>query len=200
MGIKRDLRRATLQRWGFECINWGIGDSNWSFLSRDVRPAASITLRVVKVARGPERQLRRSSFLVQIFVNSASAIVFTPLIQSFTVKARTTMEKNLHSSHLESRAAPIDLDEEIKERAGLPDDFTPASPEEEAAVIRRLDWHLLPFVFLLYMLAVLDRSNLGNAKLAGMDKEINLKGWRYNWLGTIFYIACKLPLRHAQHS
>ena len=29
----------------------------------------------------------------------------------------------------------------------------------------------------------------GNAKLAGMTKDINLAGIRYNWLGTIFYIA-----------
>lgn len=70
--------------------------------------------------------------------------------------------------------------EELKERAGLPDDFTPPTPEEEAAVIRKLDWRLLPFVFLLYMLAVLDRSNLGNAKLAGLEDAIDLKGWNYN--------------------
>lgn len=41
---------------------------------------------------------------------------------------------------------------------------------EEAAIIRKLDYRLLPFVLLLYSLSVLDRSNLGNAKLAGMTK------------------------------
>jgi hypothetical protein len=106
------------------------------------------------------------------------------------------IEKKSQSSHMESQHAPTDLDEKIKERAGIPNDFTPPTPEEEAAVIRKLDWHLMPFVFLLYMLAVLDRSNLGNARLAGMEKEINLTGWRYNWLGTIFYIACKLQPHH----
>lgn len=100
------------------------------------------------------------------------------------------MEKETQPSHLESKTH-MGLDEKVVERAGLPDDFVPPTPEEEAAVIRRLDWHLMPFVFLLYMLAVLDRSNLGNARLAGLEKSINLTGWRYNWLGTIFYIACK---------
>ena len=61
---------------------------------------------------------------------------------------------------------------------------------EEDKVHRKLDYHLLPFVFVLYSLAVLDRSNLGNAKLAGLEDAIDLSGWRYNWLGTIFYIAC----------
>ena len=32
-------------------------------------------------------------------------------------------------------------------------------------------------------------THIGNAKLAGMTKDINLAGIRYNWLGTIFYIA-----------
>ena len=66
-----------------------------------------------------------------------------------------------------------------------------ATQEEEDAVFRKIDWRLLPFVFVLYTLSVLDRSNLGNARLAGLEEAIDLSGWRYNWLGTIFYIACK---------
>ncbi|QIW95209.1 hypothetical protein AMS68_000727 [Peltaster fructicola] len=73
-----------------------------------------------------------------------------------------------------------------KERDGS---FTPPTAAEEAAVIRKLDWRLLPMVFVLYTLAILDRSNLGNAKLAQMTDDIDLSGNRYNWLGTIFYIA-----------
>ena len=64
--------------------------------------------------------------------------------------------------------------------------------EEEDRVIRKLDWRLLPFVFVLYSLSVLDRSNLGNARLAGLEDDIDLTGNRYQLLGTIFYIACEL--------
>ena len=46
--------------------------------------------------------------------------------------------------------------------------FIRPTSEEEEAVIRKLDWRLLPLVFVLYSLAVLDRSNLGNARIAGM--------------------------------
>jgi hypothetical protein len=46
--------------------------------------------------------------------------------------------------------------------------FIRPSAQEEEAVIKKLDWRLLPLVFVLYSLAVLDRSNLGNARLAGM--------------------------------
>lgn len=62
--------------------------------------------------------------------------------------------------------------------------------EEEESVIRKLDWHLMPLIFVLYSFSVLDRSNLGNAKIAGMQDDIDLSGNRYNWLGTIFYISC----------
>ena len=77
-------------------------------------------------------------------------------------------------------------------------EYIPASEEEERRVIRKLDARLLPFVFVLYSLSVLDRSNLGNAKLAGMSKDINLKGNHYNWLGTIFYIACQSKFMYAR--
>lgn len=68
--------------------------------------------------------------------------------------------------------------------------------KEEDAVIRKLDWHLMPLIFVLYSLSVLDRSNLGNARISGMEKDIDLSGNRYDWLGTAFYISCMsiLPL------
>ena len=39
------------------------------------------------------------------------------------------------------------------------------------------------------MLAFLDRSNIGNAVIAGMSHDLNLVGDRYQWLLTIFYIT-----------
>ncbi|KAG8528504.1 uncharacterized protein KY384_007422 [Bacidia gigantensis] len=42
---------------------------------------------------------------------------------------------------------------------------------------------------LLDMLAFLDRGNIGNAVLAGMSKDLDLEGDRYEWLLTIFYIT-----------
>lgn len=88
---------------------------------------------------------------------------------------------SLSSHHSQYKGTAIEM--ELQEKTGLPADFVPPTPEEEARVIRKLDWRLLPFIFLLYMLAVLDRSNLGNARLAGLENAINLKGWNYNWLG-----------------
>lgn len=79
------------------------------------------------------------------------------------------------------------------------DSFVVPTADEEAAVLRKMDWRLMPIIFTIYMLSVLDRSNLGNAHVAGLDESINLSSSNYNMLGTVFYIGCKL-LRHNQCS
>lgn len=56
--------------------------------------------------------------------------------------------------------------------------------KETAAVVRKLDWHILPLCFILYTFSVLDRSNLGNAKLAGLQKDLKLTGNKYPLLAT----------------
>ena len=47
-------------------------------------------------------------------------------------------------------------------------------------LIRKIDWTLLPFLALLYLLSFLDRTNIGNARLAGLEKELGMKGLDYN--------------------
>ncbi|KZP18356.1 MFS general substrate transporter [Athelia psychrophila] len=61
-------------------------------------------------------------------------------------------------------------------------------PAERNRILRKLDWHLLPFVSILYLLSFLDRSNIGNAKVAGMAKDLNLTGYKYNTAAAVFYI------------
>ena len=62
-------------------------------------------------------------------------------------------------------------------------------PEIERRVIRKMDFRIVPLVSALYVLAFLDRSNIGNARIAGMRKDLKLEGNHYQWLLTIFYIS-----------
>lgn len=66
--------------------------------------------------------------------------------------------------------------------------------ELEKRVRRKLDWNIIPLITVLYMLSVLDRSNIGNARIAGMSTDLNLTSDQYDWLLTIFYIPCTYPL------
>ncbi|GAP88357.1 putative mfs transporter [Rosellinia necatrix] len=78
--------------------------------------------------------------------------------------------------------------------AGSVDRLRPGSPEPsidpalERRVVRKIDLHLIPLVTALYLVAFLDRSNIGNAQLAGMGKDLGLSDAQYQWLLTIFYI------------
>ncbi|KAJ4389751.1 hypothetical protein N0V93_007223 [Gnomoniopsis smithogilvyi] len=44
--------------------------------------------------------------------------------------------------------------------------------DEERAIVRKFDQRLVLFVALLYLLSFLDRSNIGNAFVAGMDQDL----------------------------
>lgn len=40
----------------------------------------------------------------------------------------------------------------------------------------------------LYLLSHIDRGNVGNAKIEGMDKDLGLVGNQYNIISTIFFV------------
>ncbi|KAK0715650.1 major facilitator superfamily domain-containing protein [Lasiosphaeris hirsuta] len=67
------------------------------------------------------------------------------------------------------------------------------TPDEEKAVVRKFDKRLVVFLALLYMLSFLDRSNIGNARIAGMDDDLHSGPGRdsalYEWALTAFYIT-----------
>src|SRR5271154_2146227 len=61
--------------------------------------------------------------------------------------------------------------------------------EEEKRVIRKFDRRLVLFLALLYMLSFLDRSNIGNARIAGLETTLSLSSSQFEWLLTAFYIT-----------
>lgn len=47
-------------------------------------------------------------------------------------------------------------------------------------LLRKIDLALIPFLSLLYLLSFLDRTNIGNARLAGLEASLHMKGLAYN--------------------
>ncbi|KAG8727190.1 hypothetical protein FRC11_013724, partial [Ceratobasidium sp. 423] len=66
---------------------------------------------------------------------------------------------------------------------------TEAASVSDRRLLRKLDWNLLPLVSLLHLLSFLDRTNFGNAKIAGMEKDLKMKGFDYNVAASVFYIT-----------
>ncbi|KAK4226822.1 major facilitator superfamily domain-containing protein [Podospora fimiseda] len=61
--------------------------------------------------------------------------------------------------------------------------------EVDRKLLWRLDKKLMPWLCFLYLLAFLDRTNIGNAKIAGLNKDLGLTTSSYNATLTIFFIS-----------
>ncbi|CAH0045612.1 unnamed protein product [Clonostachys solani] len=67
---------------------------------------------------------------------------------------------------------------------------------KEIALVRKLDLHILPILWLMYLFNYLDRNALVNARLNDLEKELNLQGTQYNTCVSILfvgYIAGQIP-------
>ncbi len=64
--------------------------------------------------------------------------------------------------------------------------------EREARILRKVDWHLVPLLSFLYLIGYVDRSNIGNAKIAGMTEDLHLEGMMYNTALTLFFVPYAL--------
>ncbi|KAK1138378.1 hypothetical protein N8T08_002662 [Aspergillus melleus] len=67
------------------------------------------------------------------------------------------------------------------------------SEEERAKIDRALLWkldlRLIPWLSLLYLISFLDRTNIGNAKLAGLQEDLDMSDNQYNASLTIFFVS-----------
>lgn len=52
-------------------------------------------------------------------------------------------------------------------------------------LVRKLDTHIMPVLVILYLLSFLDRTNIGNARLAGLEEDLNMEGLDYNVSATL---------------
>jgi hypothetical protein len=61
----------------------------------------------------------------------------------------------------------------------------------ERSLVKRLDCTLMPVVSLLFLLNILDRNNIANAKIAGLTKTLGITNAQYNTCLMIFYVGCE---------
>ncbi|POR36404.1 Vitamin H transporter, putative [Tolypocladium paradoxum] len=52
---------------------------------------------------------------------------------------------------------------------------------DEKKLVKKIDIFLMPILWLMYILNYIDRTNIGNAKIAGMNKDLGLTDDGYNW-------------------
>ncbi|KAE8447879.1 hypothetical protein EG329_010108 [Mollisiaceae sp. DMI_Dod_QoI] len=110
-------------------------------------------------------------------------------------------EKQIHAEHVPDSLAEEKPDAIHKETAHeaaerghvATDNYGNALVHFDKDAERRLrlkiDLYIVPTVSLLYLFCFIDRANIGNAKLAGFEKDLGLEGYDYNRVLSIFYIS-----------
>lgn len=66
----------------------------------------------------------------------------------------------------------------VLDAAGV--DEQPIDPVAEKKLLRKIDIHLIPILWLLFLCAFIDRINIGNARIQGLEKDLNMHGSDYN--------------------
>lgn len=68
----------------------------------------------------------------------------------------------------------------VHDRVASPDDTDKIDPQLERSVLWRLDILLVPLMFSFYFLSFLDRANIGNARVAGLQKDLKITDTQYS--------------------
>ncbi|OWZ33331.1 high-affinity nicotinic acid transporter [Cryptococcus neoformans C23] len=127
---------------------------------------------------------------VMVYNNNVVHLHHSPSIWPFIIA--TTMSK------LESRPSLKVIDDKafrhsvtkIEEVAEISE--YPFTKEENRCIVRKFDWHILPFVWACYLFNSLDRNNVSNAKSDGMTTDLNFPDEGYSIMLTVFTVpfAC----------
>ncbi|KAF4548442.1 MFS-type transporter-like protein 77 [Elsinoe fawcettii] len=66
----------------------------------------------------------------------------------------------------------------------------------EGKLLRKVDVAIVPIVALLYLFCFIDRVNIGNARIAGLERDLKLRGYDFNVLLSVYFISyalCEIP-------
>jgi MFS transporter, ACS family, allantoate permease len=82
-----------------------------------------------------------------------------------------------------------DADEAMKAFADREDEVITIDAETDARLLRTIDRYMMPLMCIVYGMNYLDKTTLSYASIMGLQKDINLVGDDYQWLGSMFYFG-----------
>lgn len=59
----------------------------------------------------------------------------------------------------------------------------------ERKLMRKLDYRIIPMIMWMYLMNFMDRVNIGNARLYGMEEDLNLTGSQYQLAVSILFVT-----------
>ncbi|KAH8895823.1 MFS general substrate transporter [Thozetella sp. PMI_491] len=83
---------------------------------------------------------------------------------------------------------------------GIPPDdeefYRSCSDAFRKVVYWKVDWRLMPLLSLLYLVAQIDRTNITNAKIEGLEEALCLTSTRWSLVLSIFYMPSNMLISH----
>ncbi|WWC71933.1 uncharacterized protein I206_105892 [Kwoniella pini CBS 10737] len=103
------------------------------------------------------------------------------------IERSSSMDK---TGYAVDRTVDIDIQStEYQEYLSLSEHFT---GEILQKLHRKIDWHVLPPLMVIYMMTYVDRSNVGNAKLFGAQADLGMNGTDWNIGLSLLFISFAL--------
>lgn len=103
------------------------------------------------------------------------------------------MEKKSFSERSNKNSSSTHTDDVDRPRSRA---IEPIDIKAEKRLLRKCDLHVLPPLCILYVLCFIDRINIGNARIQGLEKSLNMKDNDFNIALLVFfpfYILCEVP-------
>ncbi|EKG18707.1 Major facilitator superfamily domain general substrate transporter [Macrophomina phaseolina MS6] len=93
--------------------------------------------------------------------------------------------------HIETTDADL-----VKPKMEKVDEFGAHSKTDpkEIAVVKKIDFYMLPILWLMYFMNFLDRNAMINGKLNGLAKDLNLVGTQYNTCVSILFVGYEVHI------
>ncbi|KAF9522154.1 allantoate permease [Crepidotus variabilis] len=123
------------------------------------------------------------------------------LSRGFTAGSSNSEISSLHSEKPRDVETPIiervpdatalikGKDEALQLLSGNRGPPIPFTVEEDARLLRKIDKHLMPIMFIIYFLQLMDKQTLAFSSVFGISRDTHLEGDEYSLLGSIVYIA-----------
>ncbi|KAH7145416.1 major facilitator superfamily domain-containing protein [Dactylonectria estremocensis] len=98
--------------------------------------------------------------------------------------AADVTEKSSSGKMSDSESCKI---ENLEEAPG--NDVELVDKQTERAVIRKLDYRIIPMVMWVYLMNMMDRVNIGNARLFGLEEDLNLVGSQFQLSVSVLFVT-----------
>ncbi|RYP45937.1 hypothetical protein DL768_007782 [Monosporascus sp. mg162] len=109
--------------------------------------------------------------------------------------ATTTTQRS--SRHIEGKATAgstdsVIMDEKPAATEGEVVDYTGTRKKTdpvEIALVRKLDWRIMPTLCIMYFLNYVDRNAIAQARLNGLEEDLNMTGSQFNTTVSILFVG-----------